>query len=386
MSFVLPPLPAAASSPMLNADAASSSDAVLQPSANPQDSASAEVLDPEAALKARRAAHTSTLLSLLHSFSVWNMSSCVADVARLLQSGVDSGDPLALLDMSLPDPESEPPGLPALYSVFRFYTSMGSFLADSEARRAEKDEAQGTFVVSCRPLTPMMLHSFPGLAAFRMPVSGNSLLAELLAMSLPSAPTAWMCSLMRDMCAAGVPVQLRNNAGRTALLTAAERVGALHTRAIFVSVLAECGADLNEQDPRGNGLLHILVHRASAALLTDLLSLPLATSIDLHLHNNDGRTAAELATQLLIEDWDEDLAAVVRVMDAAMVRWNSDVRVPTLALLCDSAVEGGQPLIPDLAQLVLSYVDNSGRPFPKPQAEEQKTDVASASTAAPGVK
>ena len=81
---------------------------------------------------------------------------------------------------------------PALLLLLKLYTNMENFASDTEAERARKTGPHARFVEVTKPMTRQLLSSFPHLDTFHFESSGNNFVHELLALTLPSLPTAWV--------------------------------------------------------------------------------------------------------------------------------------------------------------------------------------------------
>lgn len=340
-------------------------------------------LTGEQLLQARHT-HTHKLLRALRASSP-TLSARVDGVCAVLNEGALADPEYCLLDLSLIDPHTDQP---ALFTLLKFYTQMGFFATDTEEDRATKTGPPARFVEVTKPLTKQLLSSFQDLANFRFEATGNNAVHELLTLTLPSLPTAWVCGLVITMVQMGVDVNGLNKAGFTPLLLAASCVGAHHVQAIFVTLLHELGANLSAQDPEGQGLLHLLLKRHGQPVMENLFTLPFAHEIDLFMENKTGQTALDLAAIILAEDeneGDEPRARAAHALLTAQVdHWNNATRPAILKLLCqernvssssssssEAAEEQGcnPGLIPDLARIVIAYIDSSGLPFPRPSPE-----------------
>ena len=102
-------------------------------------------------------------------------------------------------------------------------------------------------------------------------------------------------------------------------------------------------------------------------MLEDLYSQGGLDELDLFLRNSQRQSAVDLAAVMQAQEEEENDMEVEeddstvsneiwQLIRAQVHLWRKDVRPALLHLL-------SEPLIPDLAQLALSYVDGSGAPF-----------------------
>ena len=196
---------------------------------------------------------------------------------------------------------------------------------------------------------------------------------------LPRTVTPCIFGLVELFIAHGVSVHTRNQEGRTPLLQIASLVTPAHTSTAGIHLLLTHGADLNSQDNDGNSLLHLLVKRKALRVLEDLLGGDGVCHIDCLLVNSAGQTAADLAAVQLAQQivGNHDLAWLHRLVLTYQKTWTACSR-PILQR-CVEVV-----LVPDLAAIVLGYVDGDGKPFSTatdPKDAEKNSESAAAAPA-----
>jgi hypothetical protein len=214
--------------------------------------------------------------------------------------------------------------------------------------------------------------------------TGNNVLHEVAPLVPPKTVTPWIFGLVELFIAHGVSVHTRNQEGRTPLLQIASLVTPAHTSTAAMRLLLTHGTDLNVQDNDGNSLLHLLVKSKALPMLEDLLGGDGVSHIDCLLLNSAGQTAADLAAvqlaQLKADGGGAEAAAGLVWLHRLVLTYQKTWTACSRPILqrCVEAV-----LVPDLAALVLGYVDGGGKPFPAPSPTSAQKSSEAAATAGP---
>jgi len=231
---------------------------------------------------------------------------------------------------------------------------------------------------SVLPLDLNLLRSFD--PATTDAKTGNNALHEVFEQFTAPNSSEWDYKLIQLLIARGVSVDARNKKGHTPLLTAAACFWPTERSAVGIRLLLSHGADLNAQDSDGDGILHHFARAGAFDVLEDLLNGEGAIHVDFFLVNSAGQTAADLAAIQLAEKPNSVPARQLhQLLLSQQSLWMLHVRP-----LVQQCVEAA--LIPDLAALVMAYVEGSGPPFAAAAAaaKEDSDDhpPASASAAA----
>jgi hypothetical protein len=217
--------------------------------------------------------------------------------------------------------------------------------------------------------------------------TGNNVLHEVAPLVPPSTATPWIFGLVELFIAHGVSVHTRNQDGRTPLLQIASLVTPAHTSTAAMRLLLTHGTDLNVQDNEGNSLLHLLVKSKALRVLEDLLGGDGVGHADCLLVNFAGQTAADLAAvqlaQLNADGGGAEAAAGLVWLHRLVLTYQKTWTACSRPILqrCVEAV-----LVPDLAAIVLGYVDGGGKPFSAltdPKSAQKSSEAATAASAAP---
>lgn len=210
------------------------------------------------------------------------------------------------------------------------------------------------------PLLPLLLRAGQYDADAVDSHTGNNALHELFRLTAPRGVESWGHRCAEALLAAGVSPSGRNGASRTPLHELAHEVGRAANSASAVRLLLEHGADLNAVDAEGKGVLHHLLAANALPLLQDLFGAGgIIGRIDFFTVDASGFCAAAAATERILSH-PNDCEAAELIESQAQV-WSVHVRPVVTA-----AVE--QFLYPDVAQLVVAFVDGSGLPFVDPGA------------------
>ena len=187
--------------------------------------------------------------------------------------------------------------------------------------------------------------------------TGNNALHELLRLIWPADPDCWSAEIIQMLIARGVSVHERNKAGCTPLVLQASVLDPTSFSACGMRLLLSHGADLNAQDDNGDGMLHHLAKRKAFIALVCLLSGDDVGHLDLHLVNSAGHTPADCAAIQLAQDPTAASAQQMhRLLMTHVAMWRQ--HVPPII---QSSLRG--VLIPDLAAMVMGYIDGSDKPF-----------------------
>ena len=224
------------------------------------------------------------------------------------------------------------------------------------------------------PILPQLLRSFD--PATTDAATGANALHEVCALTEWGKQSGWLFSLARQFIALGVDINARDHRGRTPLLSLGTKLDAANRQsASRVRLLQSHGADIDAQDVDGNGLLHLLAQNGAWAMLLDLLDFGRRLP-DASLRNAAGQTAAELGATRSARSPDEPNAENIRLLLSAQQRvWRQQGR--TLLLR-----ECAEWLVPDLAALVLAFVDGGSGPTLSAPAVDASVEAASAAAGA----
>lgn len=204
------------------------------------------------------------------------------------------------------------------------------------------------------PIEPNLLRCFdPTTVSVE---TGNNALHEMFRMFKFSNPSSWNYKLVQLFIAHGVSVHAKNKQGHTPLLVAAS-CSSENSSAVSLLLLLKHDADVNAQDNAGDGVLHHFVRNGALGVLEVLLGGSYATRIDYFSINRDGQTAATLAAiRRVHEPHSKTMQRSHNLLLSQQTLW-----MQHLHPLMQRCVE--KVLIPDLAALVLAYIDDSGPAF-----------------------
>jgi ankyrin repeat protein len=194
--------------------------------------------------------------------------------------------------------------------------------------------------------------------------AGNNALHELCRLFTLTVRDEYDCKLAEQLIELGVNVHARNQKGRTPLLEYAATSATVRS-ADGIRLLLAHGADLNAQDGDGNSALHHIVKTGALLLLEDLLDGSDARCLDLWAVNRAGRTAVDAANFA-----GSAAAGAAQLLQTQLIAWKQSVQ----PLLLDAF---NALLIPDLAAVVMGYLDGSGLPF-RPSADQADADSGAA--------
>ena len=245
----------------------------------------------------------------------------------------------------------------ALFYLLRFFSETGRYRIESAHRQKLKSDLQALLIHAIKPVLPRLLRSFD--PAITDPATGNNALHDVLSRISPTRTEQWLYKLIEALIQHGVDIHQRDKQGRTVALTYAASGGSWHESACSLHLLLQHGADVNAQDDGGETMTHHLIHGEAYYVLQDLLEGEVR-GLDVFVPNRAGHTAAELAAIMHVkEPGNPYCSAIHRIIQARVEQWHTNTRPAVLSAL-------SEPLIPDLARLVLGYVDGSGRAFISP--------------------
>ena len=253
-----------------------------------------------------------------------------------------------------------------LFYLLRFFDHCIDYTGDADDVKADKRAAEALIHDKMPHLQQKLLRSFD--PATVDVATGNNALHELCRLFTLSPRSGYSYKLAKQLIALGVSVSARNQKGRTPLLEWAASSTSSVRSAIGLRLLLAHGADLNAQDDERNGVLHHIVKKGALLLLEDLLGGSEARFLDLWAVNRAGRTAVD-ATNFE----GSDAANSAQLLQTQLTAWKQSVR--PLLLDAFSAL-----LIPDLAAIVMGYLDGSGPPF-APPADQADADAGAAAAA-----
>ena len=261
----------------------------------------------------------------------------------------------------------------AFFHLIRLYADTIAFDTDSATTKKLKVDAQQLFGNKVEPMLFQLLSSFD--PAIMNAATGNNALHELLSRIVPSSTGMWPNELAEALIQHGVSIHQRNKQGRTVALVLVDAMSSLDPSACTLQLLLQHGADINAQDSNGGDtLLHHLIRNEALRVLRGLLESE-ASGLDFFVLNSAGHTPADLAAIKHAEDPDnDDCRQIHRIIRVQVQTWRSRVRPVVLSAL-------SMPLIPDVAKLVLGYVDGSGLAFPSAEAKVEPPAAAAAAAA-----
>ena len=192
-------------------------------------------------------------------------------------------------------------------------------------------------------------------------MTGNNALHELLDIVVLNCKWSWAYKLAEALIQHGVNIHQRNKQGQTVALALVDGMDSVHLSACALHLLLQHGADINAQENDGDTVLHYLIRNEALRVLRDLFKGEVS-GLDLFVLNSAGHTPADLAAIKHAEEPDDDdCRQIHRIIRAQVQMWRSRMRPAVLRCLC-------VPLIPDVAKLVLGYVDGSGLAFAAAEA------------------
>ena len=246
-----------------------------------------------------------------------------------------------------------------------------SLSTDSAGANKLKLEAQTLFAATVKSVLPRLLTSFD--SCITGAATGDNALHELLSRIVPNSATGnWLYSLAEALIQHGVDINQRNKEDRTVALSVAAGLGQVHLSACSLHLLLQHGADINAQDSNGDTLLHHLIRNKALGVLQNLYEEGDVSALDYFLVNCAGQMPADLAAASHAQQSSDESRQILDIIRAQIEMWGLRIRPTILACL-------SEPLIPDLAQLVLGYVDGSGLAFgAAAEAEVEAPDPAAA--------
>jgi len=172
--------------------------------------------------------------------------------------------------------------------------------------------------------------------------------------SCPTNTTCWAYTLPVALLDRGLDVNARC-AGLTPLLRVA-KVDSPDMAAVGPLLLLERGADIDAVDENGWTSVHWMAHNGMVALMSELTGNGWLLVADLTLRNSAGATALENAQhELVAHPVKARVSACCDLLRATEQLWQTQARPLLLEALSHSL------LLPDLAHVVLSYVDGQER-------------------------
>jgi len=238
-----------------------------------------------------------------------------------------------------------------------FVETTGEFTSESPVTLELKRRAKVDVCVTLKQTLPRLLDTLD--PAITVAATGNNILHDLLGRVVPGSPTDnWVYSVIEALVQHGVDIHSRNKQGFTVALVAAKTLNAKnHSSACSLRLLLQHGADINAQDQDGNTLMHHLIHNKVLRVIQNLIEEADVGALDLFVLDGAGHTLADLAAFKHAEEpHDRNAQQIHRLLCAQTQTWYSRIRPVVLSFLAE-------PLIPDLARLVLEYLDGSGRKF-----------------------
>lgn len=258
--------------------------------------------------------------------------------------------------MSLLVDGKQPGSVCALFHVIRMFGEVCAFpsrVIDGEMRHRDQALSRTASIL------PRLLTSFKPTITDAS--TGNNALHEVFLRVAPNTPTSLCFILVGSLVKRGVDIHQRNKRGHTVALALAAGI-APATTCVF-GLLLKHGADINAQDDSGDAMLHHFIRRVSVESMRNMFLCCNSLGIDLFVCNRSGQTPIDLANSA-------DHKQIYRIMRSQIHVWESRFQPRVLDELSFW-------LVPDLAKMVLGYVDGSGPPFVanQPQEREQLLSV-----------
>jgi hypothetical protein len=186
---------------------------------------------------------------------------------------------------------------------------------------------------------------------------GKDALALLVSRAKPNGTDGWVYCLAEALLDRGANVNTRFNDQTTPLIDWASSSEGNDSATPYLMLLNR-DADIDAQDGRGKTVLHWLAQRAHIEALKELADAGWLTAANLTLLNNAGETALETARRELNADDSVDVVqrrVICDLLREQATLWTEEAR-PLIHLLLSHSLR-----IPDLAHMVLSFVDGKER-------------------------
>ena len=250
-----------------------------------------------------------------------------------------------------------------LFHLIRFYDKTSIFETDSGTTERAKNESDALFIKTLNHFgMPRLLQLFD--PTITDPSTGNNALHEVLS-RMPMGPKAWVYKFTEALILHGVAINQLNMKGRTVLLSHSNGVST--SSVCIFELLHHHGANINAQDNTGFAMLHYFVFRKAVVTLEELFgggsTMPL-DAIDPFVCNREGLTPLDLAAAKHAKSPNTTTnTRIYRLVQMYVRSWTSCIRPALLGAV-------SVLLVPDLAKLVIDYVDGGGAPFPIDKEEK----------------
>jgi hypothetical protein len=226
-----------------------------------------------------------------------------------------------------------------------------------QAKEDELDSAWEAFTPALEHVCALIRTSYD--TTIQRP-DGKDALALLVSTGIPCDTTVWAYSFAKALLDRGADVNTRFNGGQTPLIKWSfgfSRKPTMHRGCQHGPLLLlQQGADIDARSDDGTTCAHAIASKGNLPAAEALADAGWFAAADLTLLNNKGETALQIAQRKLAEHPDEEHRQVIYdlLRDHAAL-WTEEARPLIHQWLSHSL------LIPDLAHVVLSFVDGKER-------------------------
>jgi ankyrin repeat protein len=182
-------------------------------------------------------------------------------------------------------------------------------------------------------------------------------LALLAILNIPLDTTVWIYRLAEALLDRGTDVNTRFNGGRTPLIKWSAGTKPMHHGCMFGPLLLlQRGADIDARTDDGTTCAHAIASKGNLPLAEALADAGWLAAADLTLINNASETALQIAQRkLAANSADGNRQVICDLLRDNAALWTTKARPLVHRWLSHSL------LIPDLAHVVLSFVDGKER-------------------------
>jgi ankyrin repeat protein len=187
---------------------------------------------------------------------------------------------------------------------------------------------------------------------------GKDALALLVTSAIPATKGVWAYGLAEALLDRGADVNTRFNAGQTPLMSWSYGCSSPQDFDLSAGplLLLQHGADIDARMEDGTTCAHVIAAKGNRGLAATLADAGWLAAADLTLLNNKGETALQIAQRMLASNPHEgNRQMVCDVLRDNAALWTNVGRPLVHQWLSHSL------LIPDLAHVVLSFVDGKER-------------------------